>query len=33
MSRYGFDHEALMGQFTEASARQGEALRNSARRK
>jgi hypothetical protein len=27
MSRYGFDHEALMGQFAEASARQGEALR------
>lgn len=27
MARYGFDHEALMGQFAEASARQGEALR------
>jgi hypothetical protein len=27
MSRYGFDHEALMGQFAEASARQGESLR------
>ena len=27
MAKYGFDHEALMGQFAEASARQGEALR------
>ena len=26
MSKFGFDHEALMGQFAEATARQGEAL-------
>lgn len=29
MSKFGFDQEALMGQFAEASARQGEALRKS----
>lgn len=29
MPKFGFDQEALMGQFAEASARQGEALRKS----
>jgi hypothetical protein len=27
MSKFGFDHDALIGQFAQASARQGEALR------
>jgi hypothetical protein len=29
MSKFGFDHDALIGQFAQASARQGEALRKS----
>ena len=27
MSKYGIDHEALMQQFSQATAKQGEALR------